>query len=180
MTSEIDLTLDLSGSPQEVEAELPTAQFLRIYLTQNQSYLLPIDVLVELAKVPAIQVVPMFCMPPWVVGVYNLRGEVLWIADLNHFLGSSPWYNQTEPTGQHSLVVVRSLEDTFSSDRIPKLGLIVKRITDMVVYPETDIQTNLSSLEPAPMAFTGGVVSGPHGLEQILNIPKILATMTKP
>lgn len=178
MTSEREITLD--SNPQEAEADIATAQFLRIYLNQHQPYLLPIHALVELSKVPMEQVMPMFGMAPWVIGVYNLRGEVLWIADLNHFLGFAPWYNQAAPTGQHALVVVDAQADGLSGASSPKLGLVVNRIADMVSYPEASIQTELSQFQHRSTTFICGAVDRPQGPQPILNIREILQTMAQP
>lgn len=94
--------------------------------------LLPVNQLVEILNVPIGQVVPIFHLPPWVPGVYNLRGEVLWMADLSHLLGLTPWYQQANYGSNHTVVVLDRLESRQlrAEERSP-LGLIVKRVDGM-------------------------------------------------
>ncbi|HEY9652883.1 MAG TPA: chemotaxis protein CheW, partial [Coleofasciculaceae cyanobacterium] len=66
-------------------------QFLRFHLLPNTTALLPIEQLTEVLTISRDQVVPIFHMPPWVMGVYNWRGEILWILDLGHLIGLTPW-----------------------------------------------------------------------------------------
>jgi chemotaxis signal transduction protein len=94
MISDIEASSEGVVTPSAAEPESPDIQFLQVYLAHDQPYLLPVEALVELLTVPIEQVMPMFGMAPWVVGVHNLRGEVLWVADFNHFLGLAPWYGQ--------------------------------------------------------------------------------------
>ena len=170
----VDASLEMSD-----ETELSALQFLKIHLTQDQPYLLPVEALVELLKVPIDQVMPMFCMAPWVAGVYNLRGEVLWVADLNHFLGLPPWYSQVATASQHTLVVVQACETHSTGDYTPKLGLIVNHIAGMTGYLESDVQTDLSKLDLTSSTFVCGVIKSSRGLEQILDIHTIMASMAE-
>ncbi|HEY9877183.1 MAG TPA: chemotaxis protein CheW [Leptolyngbyaceae cyanobacterium] len=136
--------------PTEVTAMATQAeqQFLQIYLDQELPFLLPVESLVEIMKVPIGQVVPMFQMAPWVMGVYNWRGEVLWMADLNHFLGLAPWYEQAEPTTKHTAVVIKSPRSTVQpGDKPALLGLIVSRAEGMISYPVEAIQPSAEKLE---------------------------------
>ncbi|HEY9880047.1 MAG TPA: chemotaxis protein CheW [Leptolyngbyaceae cyanobacterium] len=126
-------------------------QFLQIYLDQDLPFLLPVESLVEIMKVPIGQVIPMFQMAPWVMGVYNWRGEVLWMADLNHFLGLAPWYEQSEPTTKHTAVVIKSPPSMVQAgDKPAMLGLIVSRVEGMASYPLEAIQPSVENLDISP------------------------------
>ena len=55
----------------------------------------------ELVNIPLDRVVPMPHLPPAVRGVYNWRGEILWIVDLAMLLGvsvSAERYRKIQPT----------------------------------------------------------------------------------
>ncbi|MGF1536370.1 MAG: chemotaxis protein CheW [Elainellaceae cyanobacterium] len=95
--------------------------------------LLPVNQLIEILTVPIGQVVPIFHLPPWVPGVYNWRGEVLWMIDLSHLLGLTPWYQQSDYGANHTLVVLdRPESHQLRAEERSPLGLIVKRADGMV------------------------------------------------
>ena len=124
------------------EATASGESFLRFYLLSDLSVLLSVHQLAEILTLSLGQIVPMFEMPPWVMGVHNWRGEVLWIIDLNHFLGLTPWYQQPDYNSKHTVVVLKSQAQTNSADA-PKeavLGLVVNRVEDMVSCDPESIQ----------------------------------------
>jgi positive phototaxis protein PixI len=89
-----------------------------------------IDRVTELINIPIDRVVPMPHLPPAVMGVYNWRGEILWIVDLATLLGvkttrSSPRYRNLQPT-----IVLTSAPT--SEDRQQKtIGLVVDEIAEI-------------------------------------------------
>lgn len=62
-------------------------QFLSCSIGVNTAILLPIEQLVEILNFSFDQITPIPHLPPWVRGVYNWRGEVLWTVDLAQLLG---------------------------------------------------------------------------------------------
>lgn len=148
--------------PQTLEPELepaletPTAQFLQLYLDANLPVLLPVEPLVEIMTIPIDQIVPLFQMPAWVMGVYNWRGEVLWMVDLNHFLGLTPWYQQTQYGSKHTAVVLQAgaLDRFPGAEKLAVLGLIVNRVENMVacnpelLQPPSDQQNIPATIQP--------------------------------
>ncbi len=128
-----------SETPQSADRSTPDLQFLQVYLAAERSLLLPVQQLVEILTIAQSQVVPLFQMPPWVMGVYNWRGEVLWVVDLNHLLGLPPWYQQSSYGSKHTLVVMR--EETFAQEGgLPVdprekavLGVVLNRVEGMVI-----------------------------------------------
>ena len=114
--------------------------FLRFYLLSNLPVLLSVNQLAEILTLSLGQIVPMFEMPDWVMGVYNWRGEVLWMIDLNHFLGLTPWYQQSDYSSKHTVVVLKSQSQTGDAQKEAVLGLVVNRVEDMVFCPPESIQ----------------------------------------
>ncbi|MGB3614706.1 MAG: chemotaxis protein CheW, partial [Elainellaceae cyanobacterium] len=101
------------------------SQLLQIVLA-DKVMLLPVAYLVEILTVPIGQIVPVFNLPPWIPGVYNWRGDILWTVDLGHLLGLSPWYQQTEYGAKHTIVVLdRPHSKQLRSEERSPLGLIV-------------------------------------------------------
>lgn len=138
-----------------VDADPPAGQpFLRLYLTSKLPILLSVQQLMEILTIPNGQIVPMFQMPPWVMGVHNWRGEVLWMVDLNHFLGLTPWYQQTDHASKHTAIVIRSSRQTNWVTEEAILGLVVNRVEDVVVcdpntiHPPSDALPSVPGIKP--------------------------------
>ncbi|MBE9139476.1 chemotaxis protein CheW [Nodosilinea sp. LEGE 07088] len=118
-------------------------QYLRIEINHELPLLLPITDLAELLKISVGQVVPIFQMPAWVVGVYNWRGDMLWVVDFSHFLGLTPWYQQAESMAKHTVVLIQPNQAISYSGELPAvLGLVVSNVADIVTYSEDEIQSN--------------------------------------
>lgn len=108
-------------------------QFLRMHLVPDTPVLLPLPQLLEVLSIPVTQIVPIPHMPAWVMGAYNWRGEILWMVDLGHLCGLTPWYAQTTNHSVHSAVVLRSQGDRTgaSRTRTQRLGLVANRIEEV-------------------------------------------------
>lgn len=81
----------------------------------------------ELIQIPSERVVPIPHLPPTVLGVYNWRGEVLWIVDLAVLLGANQRRFQTEQRS-YPTIVVRALD---LSGETKTIGLAVDEIVDI-------------------------------------------------
>jgi positive phototaxis protein PixI len=125
---------------QATHQETSGESFLRFYLLSNLPVLLSVHQLAEILTLSLGQIVPMFEMPAWVMGVYNWRGEVLWMIDLNHFLGLTPWYQQSDYSSKHTVVVLKSQSQGGDAQKEAVLGLVVNRVEDMVFCPPESIQ----------------------------------------
>jgi positive phototaxis protein PixI len=160
----------------------PEKQFVKFALTAETPLLLSVINLVEILTVPTNQVFPVFQMPPWVMGVYNWRGDVLWIVDFNHLLGFLPWYQQLNYASKHTVVVVRSQSDSQRPDgRGGGLGLVVNRVNDITVCepelirPVTDIPIP-ATIQPFLDGYRLGVDGQP---EWVVNGESILSAMPR-
>jgi positive phototaxis protein PixI len=107
--------------------------FLRFYLEPDTTALLPLPQLAEVFNIPIGQIVPIAHMPGWIRGVYNWRGEILWIADLGHLVGLTPSYQQVDSTLTYTTVVLQSLSNNTTSTTVKNqlLGVIVNRLEDI-------------------------------------------------
>ncbi|NJL49000.1 MAG: chemotaxis protein CheW [Leptolyngbyaceae cyanobacterium SM2_5_2] len=155
--SEADQALEISMATDNSSLE---EQFLQIYLWPELPLLLPVQNLVEILKLSLNQVVPMFQMSPWVMGVYNWRGDMLWVADLGHFLGLAPWYEQAEPTTNHSVVVLNtSASATSLAGEAPtSLGCLVRSVQGMVTgsVQKIPLGADLGEIPSSLMPFLKG------------------------
>ena len=113
-------------------------QFLRFQLQVDLMALIEIDLVTELVNIPSDRIVPMPHLPPAVMGIYNWRGEILWIVNLATSIGASL------PAGR-----VRSLQPTIilSSGATPEdrlqttVGLVVDELDEIEWFDLAAIQS---------------------------------------
>ena len=132
-------TPNLSSLPSGNASE----QFLRLHLIPDTTALLPIQQLTEVLTIPIGQIVPIAHMPPWVMGVYNWRGEILWMVDLGHRIGLPPWHQQAIGTSNHTAVVlnISSYQRTSTNIKSQMVGLVVNRVEDIEWCNPNSIQS---------------------------------------
>ena len=107
-------------------------QFLRLHLVLDMTALLPIQQVAEVLTIPIGTIVPIPHMPPWVMGVYSWRGEVLWMVDLGHLCGLASWYEQvTSPSMYEAIVLQVAHPCTQTQPKSQTLGLVVDRVEDL-------------------------------------------------
>lgn len=145
--------------PSDLAASSASEQFLRFHLLPNTTAVLPITQVTEVLTIPRGQIVPIFHMPPWVMGVYNWRGEILWMVDLGHLVGLTPWYQQAISAANYTAVVLQvgSKQITATNSKSQMLGLIVNRVEDIEWCNPDGIQSPpASSVTPDLVPFLRG------------------------
>jgi positive phototaxis protein PixI len=134
--------------------------YLEFYVGEHHPLLLPMTSLVEIITPVAGQIVPMFQMPPWVMGVYNWRGDVLWMVDLGQFLGFQPWYTQSGLASKYTTVILDAAAVT-DADNPAAVGLVVSRVEGMVSCPEDAVSKSSTVDIPAKFyPYVGGYWDG--------------------
>ncbi|MCG8365586.1 MAG: chemotaxis protein CheW [Pseudanabaenales cyanobacterium] len=131
----------------ETDILVANEQFLRFRLEPDTTALLPIRQLTEVLKIPIGEIMPIPHMPTWVMGVYNWRGEILWMLDLGHLLGLTPWYQQTLSGSTYSAIVLHTEFNPPQNQPIghQSLGLVVSRVEDIEWFDPGMIQSPLGS-----------------------------------
>lgn len=119
-------------------------QFLRCHLAPDALVMLPISQLTEVLKIPVGQITPIPHLPAWVMGVHNWRGEILWMVDLGHLLGMTPWHQQTVSTSSYTAAILSATDGAESRT----LGLVVTQVQDIELCDPGQIQS------PPPSAIT--------------------------
>jgi positive phototaxis protein PixI len=170
-------------APTEKASSKALEQFLRFHLMPNTTALLPIQQLTEVLTIPISQIVPIFHMPPWVMGVYNWRGEILWMVDLGHLVGLTPWHQQPISTSAYTAVVLQahSKQTTSINVQSQMLGVVVSRVEDIEWCNPDLIQSPPSStVTPELVPFLRGYWLKSNG-EMLLLIDgqAIMAAMPK-
>ena len=107
-----------------MSVKLTISQFLSFFLTSDIQAMLPTEELGEIIKIDPSQIVPVFDLSPAIMGVYNHRGEVLWVVDLALLLELEPLYKQNYYQSYNVLLINKQ-------DRI--LGLAIRQVGHLVL-----------------------------------------------
>ncbi|WP_287129496.1 chemotaxis protein CheW [Candidatus Cyanaurora vandensis] len=117
-----------------------TIQHLRFNLSAQVTALLPVAQVTEVLDLDVAQVTPIPQMAPWVLGVFNWRGEIVWAMDLSYGLGLPPL-----PPGAHYLTVL-------AQHRGQRLGLVVQAVEDMAWCAPEELKPLIPTLFPAVLS----------------------------
>lgn len=136
MTSQIVNQKSLT-EPKGLIETLTTEQFLTFSLAQDQQQgLLPTSQLLEIVKVNLSQITPIAGIAPYVMGVYNWRGDVIWVIDLASMLGYKPLYAQDQSKFQDKChIIFLRIQDAV-------IGLAVSQVGQMIKCDISKIQTS--------------------------------------
>lgn len=93
-----DLDLLMGDETQELqEMEAPEGElFLKFKVATGEEFALPAVSVVEVMSIGPEKITPMPNVAPVLLGTLNLRGEIIWVADLGQFLGISPPLNLSQ------------------------------------------------------------------------------------
>jgi len=131
--------------PKGLIETLTTEQFLTFSLSADQQALLPTSQLLEIVKVNLSQITPIAGIAPYVMGVYNWRGEVIWVIDLASMLGYIPLHAQEQSRFQDKChVIFLRIQDTV-------MGLAVSQVGQM-------IKCDIAKIQTTGLAFTNPVM----------------------
>ena len=150
----------------EFDAELPqgeTANFqdlvqnpegdlhLRFFLESNAEFALPAMGIREVLSIASDQITPVPNVSPYLLGILNLRGQVVWVADVGQVLGEPKPISIDQ--GELSVIVIEAV-DTL-------LGLAVASVKGMEWL-------NAEALQPAPQLneALAPFLVGEWGMEQ--------------
>ena len=95
--------------------------YLRFYVASSQEFALPATVVREVISAPLDRITPIPNAPYALLGTLNLRGRVIWVADLGYFLNEPNALNTER--AEISVIAVEE-QDTM-------VGLAVDRIVGM-------------------------------------------------
>lgn len=109
-------------SPEIQELQTPEGELhLRFYLPSQDELALPATGIKEVMQQPPDRITPIPNASPLLLGTINLRGQVIWVADLGQFLGDSTPLN----TDRAEIPVI-AVEDQETI-----LGLAIDRLGEM-------------------------------------------------
>jgi positive phototaxis protein PixI len=140
-----------TSSLKQVGEREDQIQYLRFHLHPDTNAMLPVAQLTEVLSIPLGQIVAIPHLPAWVMGVYNWRGEILWMVDLGHLLGLTPWYQQGMTASHHRALVLHSGQGN-KRDQGQMLGLVVSGVEDIEWCDPAQIQSPPASAVTASLA----------------------------
>jgi purine-binding chemotaxis protein CheW len=123
-------------APEFQELESPEGELhLRFHITSGDEFALPATGIKEVISPSPDRITPVPNVSPLLLGTLNVRGRVVWVADLGQFLGDPAQLNTDRPE-----VPVIAVED---QDLM--LGLAVDRILEMqwLDIDELQMPTNI-------------------------------------
>lgn len=158
-------------------------QFLRFHLMPDTTALLPVRQMTEVLTLAINEVVPIPHMPAWVMGVYNWRGEILWLVDLGQLIGLAPIYQQATSRSTYTAIIVHTTKQGAGtgSQNTGMLGLLVNRVEDMESCNPDLIQSPpMAAVSPELVPFLRGYWLKPNGeILVVLDSDSIIARMPR-
>lgn len=117
-------------------------RFLRFVLLPDTKLMLPLRQISAVLKVPYDQIIPIPEMPPWVMGVYNWRGEIVWMIDLGHLVGFTRCDQQAINSSHHQVIVIHpSYQKRVSQTSGDIIGLSVSLVEDLELCNPNELQS---------------------------------------
>jgi twitching motility protein PilI len=117
-----DRDLDLSSELEFQSLENPEGELhLRFYLASGDEFAFPATGIAEVTQQSPEQITPIPNVSPLLLGTINLRGKIIWVADLGQFLGDSGNLN----TDRAEIPII-AIEDGETV-----LGLAIERLGQM-------------------------------------------------
>jgi len=139
----------LEGTEKKTDGGLSTrvgaAEQHILFSLSGSDYAFPIDNVLEVSRPPDITSVPN--LPEWVLGVTNLRGDILSLVDLGLFLGLKP--NRASHTAR--MVVLKEVGQDFS------VGVIIDQVHGIRYLQKDRIGKPAAPLEGRVAEFIPGV-----------------------
>ena len=124
---------------ETVESKSPEMQkFLRFQLAGEDLCLLPTEGVLQVLQIEMEDILPVPQMPGCVMGVYNWRGDLLWLVDFQHLVGLQPLLSEALNLTNCTTVVVR-LNNKL-------MGLVVDRVEDIEERDLGEMQSGAAGL----------------------------------
>lgn len=181
--SQADRSSLTASASSPIDTDLTTQrQFLRFIVSPHLTALIEIDDrpvggdavghhgqrryqrVTELVNIQIDRVVPMPHLPPAVMGVYNWRGEILWIVDLAMLLGTAIGtrrYRSLQPT----IILASTTSDgsPAATEQAQTIGLVVDEIAEIEWYQPDLIRPHPHRVTPALSTWVRGVWASAQG-----------------
>lgn len=144
-------------------------KFLRFNFSADSTALLPLSTIKEVLNISLNKIHPVPHMAECLLGIYDYRGEILWLADLGEQLGLTPSINYLNlDSSYQSLLegeITSGLMDTLTviviQDKEKSLGIVVPKVVDIEIHDTQEIQPASEDLfSPQILPFLQGYLIG--------------------
>ncbi|KAF3887933.1 MULTISPECIES: chemotaxis protein CheW [Nostocales] len=147
-------TANLSKSIFHVNADDNRQRFLSFPIGTYRTSLIPLEQITEILRINLDEVLSVPETPDSILGVYNWRGEMLWLVDLEQLIGGTSLFEQV-PLSKQPIAIVLQADSYY-------FGLVVKSVNEIELH---DINQLLAakpgSLPPQLLPFVIGYL--PNG-----------------
>lgn len=163
---------------QSIETKEQT-KFLRFYFSSEDTALLPLSNVKEVLHIQIEDILPVPHMPDCLLGIYNLRGEMIWLVDLAEQLGFTshtatwqclPEQLQIETTsvnifdaGSTDEIHLNNSQTVITvviQDKDKFLGIVVPQVIDIEIHNLENMQYPSAELfSPAILPFVAGYLT---------------------
>jgi positive phototaxis protein PixI len=113
---------NLTSTPSSGDVQ----KFLRFQLGDKDTTLIAVNPIIEIIPLKIREILPVPQMPSYVLGIYNWRGDMLWLADLGHLVGFPPLFQSRASRSVAMAIVVQSEEKS--------MGMVVSQVIDIEQY----------------------------------------------
>ncbi|WP_416673713.1 chemotaxis protein CheW [Egbenema bharatensis] len=136
---------------------------LRLALGHQDSAIVPLDQITEIFNIEIAKILPVPELPPYVLGICNWRGEMLWVIDFYDFWGHESV--QLDPASPILVVIVVQVNNH-------SIGVGVPHIGDVEFHDLQHLQPVLPGLfSPGLLPLIAGLLPENNGV--VLNLKAI-------
>lgn len=131
-------------------------KFLRFALGSQDRGLLPLEQIAEVLSVTIGEILPLPQMPSCVLGIYNWRGKMLWLIDLNNLVDYPPLRSPARESPLMAMVIQINGQS---------MGLVVQYVKDIELYdPEQFQKASIDVFPPRLLPFVKGYLPSANGI----------------
>lgn len=123
----------------------------------------PLDQVLEVQRIPPITLIP--GLPSWILGVSNLRGDILSVVDFRDFLGLAKTNLASETA--RMLVVTSRARDLV-------VGLVADRVLGIHKLLPHELRPAAGQFDPRMAAFLRGLHVEPERVLAVLDLEAVL------
>ncbi len=145
-------------------------KFLRFNFSADSTALLPLSTIKEVLNISLNKIHPVPHMADCLLGIYDYRGEILWLADLGEQLGLTPSinylnidssYQSSSLEGEIASGLTNTLTVIVIQDKEKSLGIVVPKVVDIEIHDTQEIQQASEDLFSAQiLPFLQGYLIG--------------------
>jgi purine-binding chemotaxis protein CheW len=149
--------------PMRVQSE-EHRQYIR-FLLDNILLAIPLGSALEIGHRP--EVTPLPNLPEWILGVSNIRGEIISVVDLSGFFQRS---SELDDKASHLVIL---------QNQTMKVGVLVDRVMGILTldHIDTSIQRSPYRDNGGVSAFVAGVALSGDDLVNIMDVDKLLSSL---